>query len=110
MNYVTSIDRYVTSWRLKAPTYVIYLRLADMTNTKPTYTTREINSIIKDCLQLKELDEIKAHLLEEINRYTPSDQAFLLCTLGITMMKMADPQQGSWMLDRLAVYRQKEAC
>jgi len=79
-----------------------------MKNRKPTYTTREINSIIKNCLLLKELDEIKSHLLDEINYYTPSDQAFLLCMLGISMMKVTDPQQGKWVIDRLISYHQTE--
>lgn len=80
-----------------------------MKNSNPTYTTREINTLIKDSVQLEELDKVKAHLLEEINCYTPSDQAFLLCILGISLMKVADPQQQSWVIDRLASYHQKEA-
>jgi hypothetical protein len=58
--------------------------------TSPTYSVREINSLILACGTLSEIERLKEFLLDEIKTYAPADQGFLLAMLGMRMMKICD--------------------
>jgi hypothetical protein len=59
--------------------------------SKPMYTVREANEIIKGCDTLDDIQNVKEILIGEISCYEPSDQGFLMAMMGMQLIKITNP-------------------
>ena len=57
---------------------------------KPTYSVREICSLIMECDSIQEIKTIRNLLVQDLEGYAFPDQGFLMTMLGIQIMKIED--------------------
>jgi hypothetical protein len=57
---------------------------------KPTYTVMEACSLIVACTSVEEIKTMKDFLIQDLERYSLTDQGFLMTMTGIQIMKIED--------------------